>query len=447
MPVSNSVIIDADPGVNFVFDANDPDSVQKSNFFSGQGVLTQIINPDLVFQGSYQGLTTKRQNDNGLLGVGWQSASTSIYDGQIHTLNGHFNWTPNRFNTVTIGYEFEAEQYGNEGFTPAGTDNFSLLAKQASHTIYGQELLKLLNDKLQLAGGFRAQYFSLKTPEFSVGNAPYSNLALENPPAAYTFDGAFSYLFEQSGTKIRAHVGNGYRVPSLYERFGTFYDSWSLSFTAMGDPNLQPEKTIAYDGGIDQFLFTNKAKLSATYVYTKLIDTIGYGYGVSDIGSTVRPYGGYLNTQGGIARGAEFSSEVKATSSTDIFASYTFTNSDQKTPQVSGSNVFSTLAIPDHQFTLVATQRFKDFWINLDFLATSDYLAPIYSNSAFNSYVYRFKGNRKADLTIGYTFKVNNESIKVRLFGTAENIFNYEYFENGFRTFGRTGRVGLSFGF
>lgn len=446
MPISNRTIINANPGVNFVFDANDPDNIQKSNFFSGQLVLTQIINPNLVFQGSYQGLNTKRRNDNGILGMGWQSASTSIYTGQIHTLNGHFNWTPNKYNTVTVGYEFEAEQFGNEGYNPTNTANFNLLAKQSSQTVYAQELLKLLNDKLQLAGGFRAQFFSLKTPSFSAPNAPYSNVVLENPPAAYTFDGAASYLFDQTGTKIRAHVGNGYRVPSLYERFGTYYDSWTSNFVAMGDPNLQPEKTIAYDGGIDQFLFGNKAKLSATYFYTKLIDTIGYANGVPNIGSTPRS-GGYLNTKGGIARGAEFSAEVKATSSTDIFASYTFTNSDQRVPQIAGSNIFSTLAIPDHQFTLVATQRFKDFWVNLDFLATSDYLAPIFSNTTFSTYAYRFRGNRKADLTAGYTFKLNSEKLNVRLFGTYENVFNYEYFENGFRTFGRTGRVGLSFGF
>jgi len=28
-----------------------------------------------------------------------------------------------------------------------------------------------------------------------------------------------------------------------------------------------------------------------------------------------------------------------------------------------------------------------------------------------------------------------------------ENVFDYEYFENGFRTPGRNSRVGLSFGF
>ncbi|MBX7173444.1 MAG: TonB-dependent receptor [Pyrinomonadaceae bacterium] len=447
LPASNATIINANQGVNFVYDVNDPDNSQKSNFFSGQVALTQIITDKLIFQGYYQGLKTQRRNENGTLGVGFQSASTSIFDGQIHTANGHFNWSPNRVNEITFGYEFEQEKFGNNGFTPSGTGSFFTKVNQSSNTFYAQDLLSFLNNKLQLAGGFRAQFFNLDKPAFSVSNAPYSNVTLSNPPTAYTFDGSGSYFFEKSKTKLRAHVGNGYRVPSLYERFGTFYSSFSSSFTALGDPNLKPEKTIAFDGGIEQNLFDSRAKFSATYFYTKLIDTIGYGNVVANIGSTTRPFGGYLNTKGGIAKGTEFSADLKPHKNTSLFASYTFTNSDQREPQVSGSRIIDTLGIPKHQFTLVATQRFKDFWVNLDFVATSNYLAPIFSNTTFGTYVYRFKGNRKADLTAGYTFKMNNEKLNLRLFGTVENLFNYEYFENGFRTFGRTGRVGLSFGF
>jgi outer membrane receptor protein involved in Fe transport len=300
-----------------------------------------------------------------------------------------------------------------------------------------------------LAGGVRAQFFSLGTPNFSLTNAPYTNLTLQNPPTAYTFDGAASYFFPRTGTKLRAHVGNGYRVPSLFERFGTFFNSFDFppDFVALGDPNLKPERTIAADGGIDQYLFKNKLKLTGVYFYTKLIDTIGFGNVVPDIGSTSRPFGGYENQKGGIARGLEFSGTVNPTRSTDIFASYTFTNSDQRAPQVTGNPNIETLGIPTHQFTLVATQRIQRFWINFDLLVSSDYLAPIFSNSVFQTYVYRFQGNRRGDLTAGYTFPIHKDKMNLRLYGTVENVFDYDYFENGFRTPGRNGRVALSFGF
>ncbi|MGI8467285.1 MAG: TonB-dependent receptor plug domain-containing protein [Pyrinomonadaceae bacterium] len=466
LPASNATIINAVPlardllkryengqsvsnfgSATFIPDANDPDNFQKSQAFAGQLALTQIVNDKLVFQTSYQGLRTARKNDNGILGLGFQSPSTSLFKGFIQTANAHFNWTPNRYTEATFGYEFEREKYRNDGLTPTGAGNFITRAYQTSHTIYAQGLLKFFDNKLQLAGGFRTQVFDLKKPEFSGTNPPYSNLALDNPPNAYTFDGAASYFFATSGTKIRAHVGNGYRVPSLYERFGTFYSGFSRSFFAFGNPDLKPERTIAFDGGVDQNFFGNHAKISAVYFYTKLIDTIGFANGVSPIGTTARPFGGYLNTKGGIARGLEFSGQLKATKSTDIFASYTFTNSDQRAPQVAGSGIIETLAIPKNQFTLVATQRFRRAWVNFDFLAADSYIAPISSNTTFQTYIYRFKGNRRGDLTGGYTFPINNEKLNLRVYGTIENLFDDDYYENGFRTFGRNGRIGLSFGF
>ncbi len=435
---------------NFIPDANDADNFQKSQFFTGQVALTQVINSQLVFQASYQGLRTERTNINGVLGIGFQpfgGEETSVFDGQIHTVNTHFNWTPNKQNLITAGYEFETERFGNDGLTSDGFGNFTTRASQSSNTFYVQDLVSFFNNWLQFAGGFRAQFFSLKNPTFSATNPPYSNLTLENPPTAYTFDGAVSYFFEKSGTKIRAHVGNGYRVPSLFERFGTFYSSFSQEFIALGDPNLKPERTIAFDGGIEQNIFRNRAKLSATYFYTRLIDIIGFGNVVPNIGTTTRPFGGYFSTKGGLSRGAEFSTTVSASDSTDIFASYTFTNSDQRTPQVSGSRILQTLGVPDHQFTFVATQRFKRAWVNFDFLATGDYLAPIFSNTTFRTFIYRFRGNRRGDLTAGYIFPLKSERMNLRVFGTIENLFDYDYYENGFRTVGRNGRIGLSFGF
>ncbi len=469
LPASNTTIIDAVPlsrdllrryergetitnfgGANFIPDANDADNFQESQFFNGQLALNQIITNRLVFNATYQGLKTSRENTNGVLGIGFQpfgGTETSIFDGQIHTVNTHFNWTPNTNNLITIGYEFEWEKFGNDGLAADITNNFTTRAGQTSNTFYVQDLLSFFKNRLQLAGGFRAQFFNLQNPTFSVNNPPYRNLTLENPPNAYTFDGSAAYFFEQTGTKIRAHVGNGYRVPSLFERFGTFYSSFSQEFIALGDPNLKPERSIAFDGGVDQTLFGNRAKFSATYFYTRLIDIIGFGNVVSPIGTTERPFGGYLSTKGGLSRGAEFSASIKASASTDIFASYTFTNSDQRTPQVSGSGILQTLGVPNHQFTLVATQRFKRAWVNFDFLATSDYLAPIFSNSTFQTYIYRFRGSRRGDLTSGYTFPLKNEKMNLRIFGTIENLFDYDYYENGFRTSGRNGRIGLSFGF
>ena len=53
----------------------------------------------------------------------------------------------------------------------------------------------------------------------------------------------------------------------------------------------------------------------------------------------------------------------------------------------------------------------------------------------------------RGDLTAGYTFGLKKEMMSLRLFGTIENVFDNDYYENGYRTAGANGRVGLTFGF
>lgn len=449
LPATNDVIIDAQPFVNFTPDVDDPDAFQRSRFFSGHANVTQQLGKSVVLSGYYHLVDTRRRNDDGLLGPGFQSESTSIFTGRIDTVNAKLTWAANGSNTITGGYEFERERFGNEGITPSGTGDFFTRADQSSDTIFVQAISQPLGGALQLTGGVRYQRYRLGQPTFSLNNSPFQGATLASPAGAFTLDGAISYYVARTKTKLRAHVGNGYRVPSLYERFGTFYSTWpSASFVALGDPELKPERSIGYDIGIDQQAFGDRLKLSASYFWTRLTDIIGFGSVVPDIGTTPRPFGGYENQKGGRSSGFEGSLTARPTRTTSIFASYTLTDSRNRISPVAGSGVLRAFGVPRHQFTMVATQNFGRFWVNFDLLATSDYLAPIFSNSTFSTYVYRFDGNRKGDLTAGYTFKLHREdSMKLRLYGTIENVFDNEYYENGFRTAARTGRIGLTFGF
>ncbi len=444
-----SGIIDAREGFNFIADQNDPDNFQRSDFFSGQLALTQIINSKTIFSATYQGLKTKRENENDVLGVGFQSFFNSIFDGQIHTLNTRLDYIPITNNHLTFGYEYEWEKFGNDGFNADGTDQFSTNATQKSNTFFVQNLLGLMNDKLHLAGGFRFQNYSLETPQFS-SNTPLRQRLIDpaSPPNAYTFDGAASYYFNKTDTKLRFHVGNGYRVPSLFERFGSFF--FLGAFTVIGNPELEPERSIGLDGGIEQGFYKNRLRLSATYFYTKIKDEIAF-LPTDDFGGAA-----YFNADRVFSRGFETSADIRPFDQTNVFVSYTYVNSDERnsrrltflSPATIVSSDVKRFGVPDHQFTLVATQRIgKNLTLNFDFLATSNYLAPIFSNTSFSAVTYRFDGNRRGDLTARYSFLTFKEKYKFNIFGTVENIFGNEYFENGFRTEGRTGRIGLGLNF
>jgi iron complex outermembrane receptor protein len=441
-----SAIISARPGVNFVPDENDPDAVQRSKFFNGQIVFTQSFADDVVFQSYYSGLRTSRVNTDGILGPGFQSEYTSKFDGTIHTANAHIDWLRN-VNRLTAGYEFEREKFGNDGFTPNPSDAFETRARQSSNTFFVQNLLSLFENKLQLAGGFRGQWFSLERPTFSSPNYPTRFDQTVDPPAAYTGDASVSYLFSRTNTKLRAHVGNGYRVPSLYERFGAFF--FLGSFFGAGNPLLKPERSVGIDGGVEQRLMKERLKLTATYFYTEIKDEITHA--PTDI------VGGeaYFNLDKHFSRGAEVSAEIKVTPSTNVFASYTFTNSDNRNfvrtlvlPPFGPTSIDKrSFGIPAGQLSLVATQHIGRFWVNGDLIVTSSYLAPVFSNQNFSTYTYRFEGNRRLDLTAGYTFSLRNDRYSLRLFGTVENVLDHDYYENGFRTAQRNARIGLNFGF
>jgi vitamin B12 transporter len=429
--------------------ANDPDNLRKASFFSGAVIFTQRPTERFGYTISYQGLATNRSSINGPLGVGFQpvgGSTRSDFDGRIHTLNARFDARAGRVNFITGGYEFESENFKNPSFDVNPANNSNVDVTQRSHAFFVQDQLRFLEDRLQISGAFRTQFFRLQQPLFTPAtSAPYRGITFLSPPTAYTGDGSIAYLFRRSGTKLRAHAGNGYRAPSLFERFGTFFGSFGYSI--FGDPRLRPDRSVAFDAGIDQTLYRNRLRASATYFYTRLQEVI-----IFDFSGVINPatdpfgrFGGYRNTSGGIARGVELSMTATPTRTLSLSAAYTYTKALQRTPQVPGT--VRSLVIPNHQFSLVATQRFGHrFLINFDLSASSDYLGAIFDPVTFASRAYRFRGLAKADLGASYALPLK-ESRSLRFFGYVDNFFDREYFESGFRTPGRTGRAGAMFVF
>ncbi|HEV8131005.1 MAG TPA: TonB-dependent receptor, partial [Acidobacteriota bacterium] len=317
---------------------------------------------------------------------------------------------------------------------------------ERSHALFVQDRLGLLGDQLQLSASFRTQFFSLKNPRFAPAeSAPYGGLTFQAPAKALTGDGSIAYFFRGTGTKIRGHVGNGYRAPSLFERFGTFFSSFGYS--AIGDPRLRPERSIAVDAGLDQTLLNNRLRASATYFYTRLQEVI-----IFDFSGAIQPetdpfgrFGGYRNTGGGLARGVELSATSAPTASLDLLLAYTYTNSIQRRPLV--EDVIRSFVIPKHQFSLVATQRVgRRLLVNLDLTVSSDYLAPFFSSQTFSSRAYRFDGIAKADVVVSYRLPFSDFRA-VRFYGKVENLFDRTYYESGYRTPGVTGVGGMKFEF
>jgi vitamin B12 transporter len=67
------------------------------------------------------------------------------------------------------------------------------------------------------------------------------------------------YLIKESGTKLKASVGSGFKAPTLSDLFQSFPPSF------IANPNLRPETSVGYDFGFEQALFGETLQFGATY--------------------------------------------------------------------------------------------------------------------------------------------------------------------------------------
>ncbi|HEX5705684.1 MAG TPA: TonB-dependent receptor [Pyrinomonadaceae bacterium] len=450
---SGTAVGDLNAGAaTFVPAANDPDNARAGRFFSGALTFAQQPRESFGYSLTYHALLTRNSFREGPSGAGDPTDFSNFFEpfgptrndlkGRAQTLAARADFRLGRHNSLTAGYEFEHEHFLNRSFGVTSADDSTVEVTERSHTFFIQDQLRFFDERLQMSVSFRAQTFALDRPRFTPETgAPYAGLTFSAPPNAYTGDGSVAYHFRSTGTKLRAHVGNGYRKASLFERFGASF--FFGSFSPIGDPRLAPERSVAFDAGVDQTLASGRARLSATYFYTRLQEVVGFGDTPGD--PFGRLFGGFLNTGGGLARGAELSATLAPHRTLDLYASYTYANSDQRRPQVAG--VIRSFGIAEHQFALVATQRVgRRVLFNFDLAASSDYLAPLFDNRTFASRAYSFKGILKADLGASYTWPLR-ESRSLRVFGKVENLFDREYYENGFRTPGRFGVAGAAYSF
>jgi len=432
----------------FIPAPDNPDATRAARFVTAALILNGHASPGFDYSMSYQLVSNGRRYGDGPAGTGFQPAGStrSLYDGRIQTADAQIHYRLGRFNLLNGGYEFENENYANDNTdqsNPAAASGVNVT--QRSHSVFAQDQAQFFGDRLQISGAFRAQFFNLDSPAFiPLASAPYQGIAFPSPTPAYTGDSSVAYFFRKTGTKLRAHVGRGYRAPSLFERFGAGFDP-VYGYTVYGDPRLKPEHSVSVDSGIDQTFFRGRLKTSASYFYTWLQNVIDFDTsGLID--PATDPFGrfiGYLNTRGGISRGFEGSASVAPTRSLKVTAGYTYVNAIERTPIV--GDVLQTFVVPRNQFSLLVTEQpTSRLLLSFDTIASSSYLAPVYGDVVTQTY--RFNGIHKVNLGISYRIPLKDYRA-IRFFVRADNIFNQTYFENGFLTPGRTASGGLQFEF
>ena len=436
-------IIDAVADGNYVPSADDPDSTRDASFTSTLVSFEQRPRDDFGYTVRYHGLFTGRNFFDGPEGVSaFEPVNSTLaeFDGSIHTLTARtdFDWWRQH---IQAGLELEQESFFNRSLADDPSGNSSVDVSQTSQSLFVQDRVSLMDGALTIAGAVRAQWFSLGDPLFTPSmNAPFVGTEVPSLESAFTGDISGAYSFDSS-TKLRAHFGNGYRAPSLFERYGTSFSSFG--YFVFGDPRLSPERSRTFDMSVEQSFLSQRARVSATYFQTRLAELIIFDFsgGIDPATDPFGRFGGYLSTDGGTTRGLELVGNFVAGNGLHLNTSYTYT--DAEPPAGVTEDQTRAFVIPRHQFALVATQLIgRRVTLSFDLVASSSYLAPIFDPGAFASRVYRFESYVKSDFVASYRFEAG-----FRLFGKVENLFDQQIFESGFRTPGRYALVGAAFDF
>lgn len=85
-----------------------------------------------------------------------------------------------------------------------------------------------------------------------------------------TYRLAPAYVFQETGTKLKASVGTGFKAPTLSQMFQNFPE-----FFFFANPNLKPETSLGFDLGFEQSLLGAKARFGVTYFRNNIKNLIG----------------------------------------------------------------------------------------------------------------------------------------------------------------------------
>jgi iron complex outermembrane receptor protein len=436
-PLPSTGFVRATPAT-FTSSVNDPDSVRDSTFLSTLVRFEQRPSSAFGYTVSLHRLTTDRLFSDGPRGVSAFepiAQTQSRFRGSIDTLAVRTDHEWNTRHGTTLGYEFERERYQSDSAPVNPLFAWRADIRQDSHTVSIQHEVRL--DAFQATASVRGQRFALNDVTLTPADrAPFSAGSFTTPPASVTADLAAAQSISGTGTKFRAHAGNAYRAPAMFERAGTSFGS--RGYSVFGDPRLAPERSVSVDAGIDQAFAGSHAQVSVTWFHTRLTRVLTF----QSLDRLSDPFGrasGYRSADGRTARGIEVGTQLQPVPALRLGVAYTFV--DAPPPGGTLDGLPRAAAISAHQFSAHVLQRIARLQLSFELEAAGDHYVSLFDSVSFGSRAYRFDGLVKADLAA--TYSLSRGRAGARLFGTVENLFDHTYFVQGFRTPGRIGRGGV----
>jgi vitamin B12 transporter len=196
-----------------------------------------------------------------------------------------------RWNTLTLGAEHRTEVGRSPG-------NF----RERLETVaaFVQDELRLF-DRLILSGGRRWD-----------DHSAFGSVVTHRAGAVV--------LLPETGTKLRASWGEGFRAPTINDLF----------FPGFANPGLRPERSESWDAGVDQRFWRDRVRLGVTYFENSFRDLIQLTFNPADC-PPGNPFGCPVNVGRARSEGVEVSAEVDLLDTLTFSGTYTFTDTKDLT--------------------------------------------------------------------------------------------------------------------
>jgi vitamin B12 transporter len=390
---------------NFVPGARDPNSREATSQYLGKLEWEQRIMKEWDYRvsGSIFKENVKDTDDPDPLtdcesfGFPCDSRTRSRFRPQISSAEFQTNYRLGEWSTTTFGAEFKRRKASTSSSfdgVPAGETNKAI----RNMGYYVQEQIKLLGDRLIVIPGVRLDDHQTFGSEWS--------------PSISS-----SYLFRETGTRLKAGYAEGFKAPTLNELF--FPPGFGCA--AFGNPGLGPEKSWELNAGVEQTIFSDRVKLAATAFHREVSDLIGTGPtpDPTDPAFCVRA------ENLGKARfdGVEWLMEVKVFSFLSVSANYTYLDWDTENGRL--------LRRSRHRGNVNVNYFYERFRMNLD----THIVGRRDDINSFTGGNIQKPGYIRFDLAGSFQLPVAIPLVKdISLFGKIENLFNKKYEEaDGFR--------------
>ena len=316
----------------------------------------------------------------------------------FHAQRIKFEWQHDFYlhetNTLTVGAETEEEAgssfYFSDAFGPF-TDRFARTTLRTC-SWYVQDKINW-NDILFATAGVRVDHHE----EFG------RHCTWRVAPAIW---------IDRTQTKLKGAMGTGFKAPTIYQLFVPMF----------GDPALQPEESLGWEVGFEQFLFDRKVSVEAVYFANRFKDMIEFSAGT------------FGNVGQAATSGVEFGASWRPLEQLTLTGTYTYLRTrDEET----GDDL---LRRPRHKFgvdvTLSPTPGLR-LTAGVSFIGGRD-------DAFFDPTTYATVRTRLAkysNWSFGAEYDLTDNLL---LFGRIENAFNEQYEEVfGYGTPGPAGYFGV----